>query len=264
MVKILSTISLILLIAGGFITLKNKVRLVKEIADLEKATKEFESNQGMLTELLGVPKKLKNEIADTTNAIEEKTSAEKDIKKSISDFKEDIKSKTEELAERQDQLKSLKQLIAKAGGIDEMGGIIESIKKQMEETSDAISSKEAKLSQIQAENRKVTASIEERKKQFEFYSSGSSLPGLKTSVRDIYDNWGFVTLNAGNSSGVISNSTLDVVRDGQVVAKLLVKTVEEKSASAAVIPDSISQGLNLEVGDLVVATTPAVTDTTNP
>jgi hypothetical protein len=82
-------------------------------------------------------------------------------------------------------------------------------------------------------------------------ASGESLPSLKTSIRSIYPTWGFVTLNAGNNAGVTATSTLDVVRDGATIAKLLVTSVESRSASASIIPDSIAQDVTLMVGDRV-------------
>ena len=61
-------------------------------------------------------------------------------------------------------------------------------------------------------------------------------------------------VNAGNNAGVNANSTLDVVRDGETIAQLLVTAVESRSASASIIPDSIAQDVTLMVGDRVVAT----------
>ncbi len=90
------------------------------------------------------------------------------------------------------------------------------------------------------------------KKKFETISSGQSLPTLNTRIRSIYPTWGFVTLATGNAGGVVTNSTLDVVRDGSTIAKLLVTSVERNSASASIIPDSIAPDVTLMVGDRVI------------
>jgi len=76
---------------------------------------------------------------------------------------------------------------------------------------------------------------------------------LKTSIRSIYSDWGFVTLASGNNAGVMANSTLNVVRDDKVVAKLLVTAVESKIASATIVPESLAAGDTLAIGDQVVA-----------
>jgi hypothetical protein len=52
---------------------------------------------------------------------------------------------------------------------------------------------------------------------------------------------------------VVSGSTLEVVRDGSPIAKLLVSAVERNTASASIVPDSVAQDTVLMVGDEVVA-----------
>ncbi|MEO0016885.1 MAG: hypothetical protein RLZZ522_168, partial [Verrucomicrobiota bacterium] len=77
---------------------------------------------------------------------------------------------------------------------------------------------------------------------------------IKTRINSIYPSWGFVTLGAGTTSGVVSGSTLEVVRGTTPVAKLLVTAVESNTASASIVPDSLAQGTVLMEGDQVVAT----------
>jgi len=86
---------------------------------------------------------------------------------------------------------------------------------------------------------------------------------LKTRIRSIYPNWGFVTLAAGNNAGVVANSSLDVVRDGETVAKLLVTAVESSSASASIVPDSLAPDVTLSVGDQVIPGQVAAKTTSN-
>jgi hypothetical protein len=75
----------------------------------------------------------------------------------------------------------------------------------------------------------------------------------KTRINSIYPNWGFVTLGAGSTAGVVSGSSLEVVRGGSPIAKLLVTAVESNTASASIVPDSLAQDTVLMVGDEVVA-----------
>jgi hypothetical protein len=73
-----------------------------------------------------------------------------------------------------------------------------------------------------------------------------------TRISQIFPAYGFVTLPVGNSSGVVSGSPLNVVRDGAVVAKLRVSSVEAGRAAAEIVPDSLAEGTTLMVGDRVV------------
>ena len=53
---------------------------------------------------------------------------------------------------------------------------------------------------------------------------------------------------------MVANSTLDVVRGDNTVAKLLVTSVESGTAAASIIPDSMANDTALMVGDRVIAT----------
>lgn len=114
------------------------------------------------------------------------------------------------------------------------------------------SNKEAMLANLTAQNTASQAEETRRKNELDGMSKGESIPMLKTRIRSIYDTWGFVTLQDGNNAGVVANSTLEVVRDGETIAKLLVTSVESSSASASIIPDSIEEDISLSVGDRVV------------
>ena len=61
-----------------------------------------------------------------------------------------------------------------------------------------------------------------------------------------------MTLAAGNHAGVVTNSILNVVRNGETIASLLVTAVESSSASASIVPDSLASDVTLMVGDRVV------------
>ena len=73
-----------------------------------------------------------------------------------------------------------------------------------------------------------------------------------TRISSIFPAYGFVTLPVGNSAGVVSGSSLDVVRDGEVVARLRVSSVEAGRSAAEIVPDSLAQDTVLMVGDRVV------------
>jgi hypothetical protein len=63
--------------------------------------------------------------------------------------------------------------------------------------------------------------------------------------------FGFVILNSGNTSGVVSGATLDVKRGGEVVGQLKVTNVEQKFAVADVVEGSVAPGSEIRPGDTV-------------
>ena len=173
-------------------------------------------------------------------------------KKTNDDLKQKITDKTAKVASNKSKLDEIREKTARVGDIKELAAKMRETNAELEELAQSISATSAKLANLTALNNQAEAHANAIKKKFEIISSGQSLPTLNTRIRSIYSDWGFVTLACGNYGGVVSNSTLDVVRGDQTIAKLLVTTVESNSASASIIPDSIAKDVTLMVGDRVV------------
>jgi archaellum component FlaG (FlaF/FlaG flagellin family) len=184
----------------------------------------------------------------TTEAAQKKTNAGLESEKS---------EKTAKTASNKEKLDEIREKTSKVGNIQELASKMRQTKADLEELAQSIAANEAKLANLTAMNVQTEASADGMKKNFEIFNSVQSLPTLNTRIRSIYPTWGFVTLASGNNAGVVTNSTLDVVRDGTVIAKLLVSSVEGSSASASIVPDSLAQDVTLMVGDKVVASAKA-------
>jgi len=128
------------------------------------------------------------------------------------------------------------------------------LKADIEQLNQEITEKQANLDQLNGNNANLDKQIVGMRSDTDQRNSGHSFPHLRTSIRSVYPTWGFVTLANGDKGGVVINSTLDVVRNGEIVAKLFVSTVERDSASASIVPGSIQQDVVLMTGDKVVPT----------
>ena len=166
-------------------------------------------------------------------------------------------TKTAKIEPNKAKLDAIREKTSKVGDLKELASKMSKMKVELEETNQAISTAEAKLANITALNNQSEGQISTAKVKFERYISGQSLATLNTRIRAIYPSWGFVTLAVGNNAGVVANSTLEVVRDGATIAKLLVTSVETGSASASIVPDSVAQNVTLMVGDRVIPMTKA-------
>lgn len=79
-------------------------------------------------------------------------------------------------------------------------------------------------------------------------------PGVEKAaprVRAIHSEWGFVTLDHIQDLDLDEGSRLDVIRGGNVVAKLCVTSVGGEIASADVLPGPDGQGIPVRAGDLI-------------
>jgi hypothetical protein len=261
MANVFGILTAIVLALSAFIAFKNKSAYETKISDktteVEKLTKS-EARRAAAEELLG---QLPGELAGVQSEVEKLTSEEDAAKKANEAIAVQVKAKTDKIAANKTQLDEIRAKTEKSGNINELASKLKLTSAELEDLAQSIAATEAKLANLTSQNKSTEGMVTTSKSKFDNFSSGQSLPELKTRIRSIYPNWGFVTLASGNNAGVVTNSTLDVIREGEVVAKLLVTAVESGSASATIVPDSLSDDVTLMVGDRVVpgvkATKPA-------
>lgn len=246
---ILTTIALLL---AGFVAYKNKAAYELEISNTNTEKQNLAASQQRFEEARDSLAATIAERTEVDGEVVKLSEEETGQKKTNADLKAQIESKTAETAANKQQLDEIREKTAKVGDIRELASKMRTTNAELEELSQNIAATEAKLANLTAENTSAEGQIGAMKKRFELFSNGQSLPTLKTRIRSIYPTWGFVTLAAGNSSGVVTNSSLDVVRGNETIAKLLVTAVERNTASASIIPDSLAQDVTLMVGDRVV------------
>lgn len=253
MANVFGILTTIVLLIAGFVAYKNKGAYETSIANTAQEKQHLSASQARFKT---AQDGLAATIAERTGVdaeVVKLTEDEAARKKKNEDLSSDIEEKTSEVAANKEKLDKIRENTASVGDIKELASKMNIISAELEELGQEISSAEAKLANLTAQGAESDGQVDKMKKRFETMSSGKSLPTLNTRIRSIYPTWGFVTLATGNLGGVVANSTLDVVRDGSVVAKLLVTTVERNSASASIIPDSIAQDTTLMVGDRVIA-----------
>jgi archaellum component FlaG (FlaF/FlaG flagellin family) len=254
MANVFGILTAIVLALAGLVAYQNKAAYELEIANTSTVKSKLEASQkrlklaedtytATLAKRTGIDEeivKLQTTEADLTKANVDLTSAKEDLTAKI----DTNKSKSDESPEKTGKLSNFQDDIAE----------IRKLNTELEELAQLKTSAATKLENLTALNSQTEAHASAIKKKFEIITSGQSLPTLKTQIRAIYPTWGFVTLASGNQAGVVANSTLEVVRDGTVIGKLLVTSVEANSASASIIPDSLAQDVTLMIGDRVIAT----------
>ena len=263
MANILGIFTAIILAVAAFVAMKNNARFEEEIANRATEEASLAQSQKRYEDALAELKRLPIERAEVDSQSAAKTEEETALKESNDTIKADIESKTEKINANTKELDEFREKIAKVGNIRDLAPKMKAMRTELEELTQSIADNEATLANLTAQDAATAADAQLRKERLDTQSRGESLPTLKTSIRSIYPTWGFVTLNAGNNAGVTSNSTLDVVRDGATIARLLVTAVESRSASASIIPDSIAQDITLMVGDRVVASSKTKTAVSN-
>lgn len=255
MANILGIFTAIILAVATFVAMKNKAHYEEEIAIRKTEEASLAQSQERLKAAQAVLKALPIERAEVDAQFTAKTDEETGLKEANDAMKADIEGKTATIEANKVKLDEFREKTAKIGNIQDLAGKMNTMRSELEELIGGIAANEASLSNLTAQNTAAQAEAVRRKDELDTFGRGESLPSLKTSIRNIYPTWGFVTLNAGNNAGVTASSSLNVVRDGATIARLLVTAVESRSASASIVPDSIAPDVTLMVGDSVVAGT---------
>lgn len=252
MANVFGILTLFVLLSAGFIALKNKGSYQVEIQETAKRKDELKVSQERL-------QLARNNVADTIKArtdVEEEivTLTEQEAAQTATNdkLKKEFDEKTAKVASNKQQLDEIREKTAKIGDLQDLAAKMRETNAELEELTQNIMASEAKLANLTAVNEQTEAQVGNMQGKFEIMNAGRSLPTLNTRIQSIYPTWGLVILAAGNNGGVVSNSTLDVIRNGDVVAKLLVTAVERSSASANIVPDSLAPDTVLMVGDRVV------------
>lgn len=252
MSKIFGTLTLIVLAIACFLGLKNKAAYQAEIASRQQVVADLAKTEARLT--------LATKNRDGTRAEKEaviaeipKVEAQRDEQqKANEELTKAKEAKTAEVEGNKTKLDQAREKTGSLGNIKDLASKMGTMINESKELDDSVAANESKLATLTAENSRVEVQVGDQRKQAELRTKGESFPTLRTRVSAVYPNWGFVTLSAGNTAGVITNSTLDVVRDDEVIAKLLVTAVERNTASASIIPDTVKADTTISAGDLVV------------
>ena len=92
--------------------------------------------------------------------------------------------------------------------------------------------------------------LEDEKKRRREASSGK--PGVRGTILVVNQAYNFVVLNLGGRQGVEPNSEMIVLRDGIMIGKIRVSSVEPSSAIGDIIVSSLGRGVQVQPGDIVI------------
>ena len=93
--------------------------------------------------------------------------------------------------------------------------------------------------------RRETASVQRE-------SSGGRRAGVHGTVLAYNQAYNFVVLNLGARNGVEANSEMLVLRDGTLIGKIRISSVEPATAIGDIISNSLARGVQVQPGDSVI------------
>lgn len=256
MPKILISSSLLLLTLSLFFGFLNAGKIRSLRNDIATATSAREVTDRLR---LASEKKFKArevelaEAASKTAAAEAKASnAEADLARAQSD-KVEIEAK---LQASEGQIADLQKKVADATADRPRGaGEIVSpneLKAQLDDTKKELEAAEQEkrilADKVKAAQDRVAALEEEKKRR----ASGANAPGVHGTVLAVNQAYNFVVLSMGDRQGVVQNSEMLVMRQGSLIGKIRISSVEPTTSIGDIISNSLARGVQVQPGDTVI------------
>ncbi len=260
MANIFAILTAVILAIAGFLAFQNMGNSDRPGRGYKGWIKKRENEQAALDRKERELKNTRETLATTESNLEqvEGENAELDaaVRKQLEKNEEITARKDQKKAESQAkaaEVRSKEEDLAPFGNVEQVVAEIEQMRTELAELETEVDEKEAKQAELQSRIAATTRSADAVRGQIDLRVNNRSNPDLSTTVRNVYPSLGFVTLAAGDNEGVVKGSPLEVVRDGEVMAKLIVTTVEATTAAADVVPGSVAEGRRVIAGDRVRA-----------
>ena len=93
---------------------------------------------------------------------------------------------------------------------------------------------------------------QEKKRREAVRETAPRRTGLRGTVLAVNQAYNFVVLNLGTRHGVESNAELLVLRDGALIGKIRISSVEPATAIGDIISNSLARGAQMQPGDNVI------------
>ncbi len=126
------------------------------------------------------------------------------------------------------------------------------LKTALEDTRNQLAAAEQEKTlladKVKAAQDRVTAMEQERKRR----ASGVNSPGVHGTVLAVNQAYNFVVLGIGDRQGVVANSEMLVLRQGSLIGKIRISSVEPTTSIGDIITNSLARGVQMEPGDTVV------------
>jgi hypothetical protein len=248
-------LTIFVLLATLFVASKNKTLYEEEIANVIVEKDRLRVSQERLAAATKKLAEINAEIPEVEARTEELRAQVEERRATNTRSEAQLQSKNDESTRNHERITGLQARIATFGNVDQLVVRLRNLNSELQELNDPdtgnparsarVESLTAQAEQLNSDNIAATALLDG-------YARGESRPGMTTTIRSIYPNWGFVTLAAGGVYGIAGNSNMDVIRDNQIIAKLQVTAVEPNSATATIVPGSVLDDAVLAVGDVVV------------
>jgi hypothetical protein len=249
--KILSWVAVGLLAVAAFFSHKNvaQFRAERQLVDIARANAQQAKDH---------LKKTEEELAKNKTG-RKKTEDERDLlEKQIGETKAKTDDSVKQIADKKTELEGVtarwaaaKEKVDQGGGLQELKRKLAELQQEKTNLDEEVGNLKQKTAIAVERTNQLVQRIDTMKTREAWQSQGIVEDSFRSRIRSVDNNWGFVVIDGGDRSGVVTGATLDVKRGGRVIGQLRVTNVEQNRAVADIIKGSVAEGESVAPGDTV-------------
>lgn len=222
------------------------------VATLKNRQNYLADRQGVLQTKEGELAGLRKEVAVLRD--ENKALADEILKATSekADLQEDVRKKNRSIDENTETIKKYEEALSSSGNPEELKRQVSENIERLKEANESLAREQATLEAARQRKANLESALAGLRRKETMQQSGEMEADFRTTVREVFTRWGFVTINGGASRGVNARTKLHVMRGADKIAELQVTTVEPSVAVCAVVPGTLAPDMAIAPGDRIV------------
>ncbi len=218
---------------------KQQEQLDAEKVLLEAASKDKADAEASIENLVAKEKTLRRDLGELEGTLEEQKAKFVELEKVRSELENILKEAGEDvtlenLPEKIEALEADK--MAKTKKLGELESLVGAAKNSVE-------SNQAEIGRLADRSSSRDSRIRRN--------------AMESVVTAVNDEWGFVIIGAGSSTGFTPQTKLLVKRDGRLIAEVKPSSIEPSQTIAEIDPETVAPGARIQPGDRVILANPA-------
>ncbi|HCQ79137.1 MAG: hypothetical protein CMO61_04990 [Verrucomicrobiales bacterium] len=262
--KVLLVVSAVVLAGSGYLSWENMNEKRAKDVELASTQKTLEDRLASLEATNAEIAQLESSIqmlSDETEALE----TEKiDLDAKVVEAESSLRAQESKLQADEERLGKAKAMVGSIAQIEALQREMVQLRAQIEETEIEVTQLGGAVASVQVEKDRLEKVAAEMVALRSDQEAGIIRGPFESTIREAYDQWGFVVVNGGYDAGVVNRAQLNVYRRGQPICKLLVTSVEAGKSAADIIPGSLAPGQRVRAGDNVIKAVTAKTPVVIP
>jgi hypothetical protein len=243
---------IILLAAGGIMYTQVRPIYVAELKQRDAAKENLALARKNQTESKTASTQADADLTKSKALLAENTGKKEKAQKDKDDKDSEVKVTTERKNTDEKSLTDLEEKLKGLGGLPQLVADLKALEAKNAQLNSDIDNTKGAIASLIAHKEATDKVIAALKLREIYQKTGTVTEGASTRVISVSQELGFYVLGSGNRNNVTKNSKWDVVRDGTVIARLVVTAIEPNRSTAELVPGTLAPGMQVLPGDRVV------------